>query len=105
MGNLSDVTFIVTDAFHPVDQINPAHLPHVWDNCTEGSACKLNITTVSQNVYEALNEFDTAITYVSAHEIRAKLLSRQKVCFQYYYYLQCHSIHHPIYGILHSEQD
>ena len=68
------------DAFHPVYQINPVHLPHVTNNCSNpDSSCTLHSVTVSQNVYEDLDKLDTASTYTSAKEIRAKLKSRQTV--------------------------
>ena len=53
MGDLPDVTLDVTDSIHPVSDINPIHLPHVWNTCQAEKGCSLNITTVTQAVYEA----------------------------------------------------
>ena len=81
MGGLHEATVVVTDAFHPVDQINPVHLPHIWNNCSGGDApnCTLNVTTVSQAIYDELDKLDTGFFPNSASEIRAKLKSRQAV--------------------------
>ena len=81
MGGLKEASVIVTDAFHPVDQINPVHLPHIWDNCTGGDvpSCTLNVTTVSQAIYDELDSLDTGFYPTSASEIRAKLKARQAV--------------------------
>lgn len=68
------------DAFHPVDQINPIHLPHIHNNCSLNQKdCVLNITTVSQNTYNLLDSLDTAFFETSANQIEAKLKSRQSV--------------------------
>ena len=68
------------DAFHPVWQVTPIHLPHVINNCSiPDSSCVLNSVTVTQNVYEDMDKLDVASTYTSAKEIRAKLKSRQTV--------------------------
>ena len=69
------------DAFHPVSQINPIHLPNVFNNCsTYSSACVLNTSTVSQCIYEIIDgKLDTGFFPTSASEIRTKLSSRQKI--------------------------
>ena len=81
MGGLYEATVVVTDAFHPVDQINPIHLPHIWNNCSGGDvpSCTLNVTTVSQAIYDELDSLDTGFYPNSASEIRAKLKARQAV--------------------------
>ena len=80
MGGLTNAKLNDTDAFHPVWQINPVHLPHVNSNCTAPtSACTLLTNTVTQNVYEAGLELDTGFVESSAHEMRVKLKSRQAV--------------------------
>ena len=81
MGGLPQgPSLIDKDAFHPVWQITPIHLPHVTNNCSNpDSSCVLHSVTVSQNVYEDIDKLDTASTYTSAKEIRAKLKSRQTV--------------------------
>ena len=81
MGGLPQgPSLIDKDAFHPVWQVTPIHLPHVTNNCSNpDSSCILHSVTVSQNVYEDIDKLDTASTYTSAKEIRAKLKSRQTV--------------------------
>jgi len=81
MGGLPQGPQLVDkDAFHPVYQIDPVHLPHVTNKCSGPNAsCTLHSVTVSQNKYEDIDKLDTASTYTSAKEIRAKLKSRQTV--------------------------
>lgn len=71
----------VEDAFHKVTETSPIHLPHIWNNCRESvGRCTLNITTVSENVYDFIDtHVDAGLTYVSASEIRMKLRSRQSL--------------------------
>lgn len=56
MGGLENVSYYVVDAFHNVKDINPFHHPHLWNNCSaqeiETSNCVLNLTTVTQLIYE-----------------------------------------------------
>ena len=80
MGGLTAAKLNDSDAFHPVWQINPVHLPHVNTNCTSPtSACTLLTNTVTQNVYENGIDLDTGFVESSAHEMRVKLKSRQAV--------------------------
>ena len=80
MGGLDAAQIHVEDAFHPVDQINPVHLPHVLNNCSANqTGCVLDVTTVSQNIYGVLDSLDTAFFETSATEIRAKMKSRQAI--------------------------
>lgn len=75
----ADITWEVTNSFHPVWKI-PFHLPHIFNNCTSATpACKLNITTVAQNVYNSLDSLDTGFYPVTASEVRTKMKSRQAV--------------------------
>ena len=67
------------DSFHPVYQINPIHLPHLLNNCTAPSACRLSVTTVTQNIYATLDELDTAFFPVAATTMRVKMKSRQAI--------------------------
>lgn len=70
----------VRDAIHDVSDINPFHHPHMWNNCSGMSIpCTLNLTTVSQNVYDSLDDFDTGFTHTSAYETRVKFASRQTI--------------------------
>ena len=80
MGGLTDARLEDKDAFHPVYQINPVHLPHILNNCSQpNSSCIIQTVTVSQNVYDAGDGFDTGFISTSASEIRAKLKSRQAI--------------------------
>lgn len=77
MTNLSDVTIVSTDAIHPVSDITPVHLPHVWSKCAQEKGCTLNVTTVTYPVYDVLDGIDTGFYYTSASELKVKLKSRQ----------------------------
>ena len=81
MGGLSSTSTKVVDkdAFHPVYQINPIHLPHILNNCSKPDNCILQTVTVSQNLYETGDSLDTAFISTSASEIKAKLKSRQAI--------------------------
>ncbi|XP_064386786.1 uncharacterized protein LOC135335273 [Halichondria panicea] len=83
MGGLPEGSVNDTDVFHPVYQINPVHLPHVLNttSCsTPGKLCVVNMTTVSQNVYDELDTLiDAGFVATSANEMRVKLKSRQVV--------------------------
>ena len=80
MGGLTTAKLNDTDAFHPVWQINPVHLPHVNSKCASPNAsCVLLTNTVTQNVYEQLDSLDTGFVATSAYEMRVKLKSRQAI--------------------------
>ena len=80
MGGLTHAKLIDMDAFHPVSQINPIHLPHILNNCSSPSPdCEIKTVTVSQNVYKEVDKLDTAFFSTSANEIRVKLKARQAV--------------------------
>lgn len=70
--NLKDVNTKVndTDAFHPVYQTNPVHLPKILNKCSDPEGCVLDMKTVTQAVYEDLSY------YVSASELRTKMSSK-----------------------------
>lgn len=77
MGGLTQSRLSDRDAFHPVSQ---EHFPHILDNCTSpGPTCTIDTTTVTENTYDEMDKLDTGFVYTSAHEIRAKLKSRQAV--------------------------
>lgn len=70
------------DAFQNVAETHPVHLPHIWNSCIDSTKekCTLNVTTVSQNAYDFLDDkLDTGSTHVAATEIRMKLKSRQSI--------------------------
>eukprot|EP00494_Astrolonche_serrata_P022561 UN22818 len=66
LGTNSTVKYEIFDGIHDVSDINPIHLPHVWKTCTSESSCTLNITTVTQQVYDTLDPLDTGFSYISA---------------------------------------
>ena len=75
---LENIHILDSDAFHPVDQIDPVHLPHIDNNCSApNNACVLHTSTVTQNVYDELDKFDTGTVPISASEMRVKMSSRQ----------------------------
>ena len=47
--------------------------------CSPTADCQLNMTTVTQNIYTALDPLDVALYPVPAVEMRAKFNSRQFV--------------------------
>ena len=79
MGGLPNTTILnVTDAFHPVYQI-PVHLPHTFNNCSQPVGCELQVSTVTQNVYNLADTLDTAFVPVAATTMRVKMESRQQI--------------------------
>lgn len=72
---------LVADAFHSVKDINPVHLPHIWNDCSGSTQfpCALNLTTLTENVYEKGEDLDTGKTFNTAKEVRAKMISRQNL--------------------------
>ena len=79
MGGLTKAKLVDKDAFHPVYQINPIHLPHILNNCSQPANCTLQTVTVSQNIYDTGDSLDTGFVPTSASEIKAKLKSRQSI--------------------------
>lgn len=72
------IRFEVRDAIHSLEMMNPVHHPHIWNSCVgQDSFCRVNVTTVSFNVYEKFDEREGLSTSVSAREISVKLKSRQ----------------------------
>jgi len=70
------------DAIHPVSDINPIHLPHIWNNCSgnaPGANCTLKSTTVTYPIYSTFDGLDTGFYPTSASELRVKLKSAQSV--------------------------
>lgn len=79
MAGLSGTpTQVVVDAnFHQVQSVNPVHLPEIDNDCDGVNKCTLKTIVVVEALYEKLADLDTAITYVSASELKTKLVSRQ----------------------------
>ncbi|CAF0967580.1 unnamed protein product [Adineta steineri] len=80
MSGLNDSIHLnISDKFHIVYKL-PEQFPHLDNNCSSienSSNCTLNIHTVTQNVYDLTDEFDTGETHTSAEEMRVKMISRQ----------------------------
>lgn len=70
-----EVNMISSDTFHAVPhQKNPIEFPAIHNNCANQAECHLNVTTVSQFLYDTDENGPNA-----ALEIRTKLMSRQSV--------------------------
>jgi len=80
MSGLNDtVQLNITDEFHVVYKL-PEHFAHLDNNCSSSSSlenCTLHVHTVTQNVYDVTDGFDTGETHSSAEEMRVKMISRQ----------------------------
>ncbi|CAF2054711.1 unnamed protein product [Rotaria magnacalcarata] len=80
MSGLNDtVQLNISDQFHIVYKI-PEHFPRLDNNCSSvksSNDCILYVHTVTQNVYDIGDQFDSGETHTSAEEMRAKLISRQ----------------------------
>ena len=80
LSGLNDtVQLNISDEFHIVYKI-PEHFAHLDNNCSfikPLNNCILNIHTVTQNIYDLNDQFDTGETHSSAEEMRVKMISRQ----------------------------
>ena len=79
MGSISKSYLNIVDEFHPAAGI-PEVFAKLHNNCSStGTPCVLNITSVTQNVYEILDKFDIGLEPVASVEVRTKMISRQAV--------------------------
>ena len=79
-----NASLIDVDVFHPVYQVNPVHLPIIFNSCAnEPSTCSLNMTTVTQLEYSTGDSLDISLQPSGASEMRTKLASRQSVLHAY----------------------
>jgi hypothetical protein len=69
------------DNFHRAATVYPYHHPELQGQCPVkvGEPCEIFHFSVTENVYNKLNELDTGKTAVSAYEMRAKLKSSQSM--------------------------
>jgi len=75
------------DNFHRVYSVNPVHLPTITNKCTssidrdntDNIPCTLETISVTENVYNSLDQFDSGFISIAATEMRSKLMSRQSV--------------------------
>jgi len=71
---------VARDAPHDVTDTKPYHHAHLWNDCTNSPLpCTLNLTSVSQAIYDRLDSLDTGFTHASAAELRVKMKSRQSI--------------------------
>lgn len=79
--NNNNIDIHTQDNFHRVYTITPVHLPQANNTCSgdADSGCTLETITVTENLYETFDGFDTGFYPIAATEMRAKLLSRQKI--------------------------
>jgi hypothetical protein len=71
---------MTTDAIHPMEMMNPIHHPHIWNDCMYQGRCVLNITTVSNTIYDEVDEYDVSNNpYISGKEIAVKLKSEDSI--------------------------
>jgi hypothetical protein len=81
------VSLITADTFHDVSDTRPFHLPHIFhpkpgtacDNTTLAPSCAINLTTLTQPLYDSRDGLDTGLYPTCATELRAKMKSRQAV--------------------------
>jgi hypothetical protein len=74
------IRIVTTDAIHPMEMMNPIHHPHIWNDCMYNDKCVLNITTVSNTIYDEVDEYDISNNpYISGKEIAVKLKSEESI--------------------------
>jgi hypothetical protein len=57
---LTEVQLTNDDNYHKSADLFPYHHPQIWNTCSKpDSSCVLNISTVSQVVYNTLDDLDT----------------------------------------------
>jgi len=65
------------DNFHRVSSITPIHLA-TFNNTFEGNKkCTLESISVTENIYNTMDNLDTGFYPIAATEMRTKLMSRQ----------------------------
>ena len=69
------------DNFHRVQSVAPVHLPTVTTDCDKKttSACAIETSTITENLYEKLDMLDTGYYPIAATEMKTKINSRQVV--------------------------
>lgn len=69
------------DNFHRVYSVAPVHLPQVNNTCDADTTeeCVLETITVTQNFYGPKDKLDTGYYPISAHEMKVKMSSSQRV--------------------------
>lgn len=87
MAGLDESKFdiVSADSIHDVRDTKPFHHAYIWNNCSDAyrqehgmpldKVCTLNVTTVSEGVYETLDS--GFLAHSTASELRVKMKSRQ----------------------------
>ena len=70
---------VSSDTFQSSD-----HFASLNNNCSTGTPCVLNISTITGNIYSNLDNFDTGLQPVAAIEARTKMISRQAILEAFY---------------------
>ena len=75
---------VSADAAHSVSDVRPFHLPHIFNPppghaCNTSTHCAINLTTLTEPVYDSRDALDTGLYPIAATELRAKMKSRQAV--------------------------
>ena len=73
-------SMVTTDAIHSIDTFTPIHHPHIWNNCVNQHGCAVNVTTVSDTIFEGFDErTEMRSPFISAREIKVKFKSIQSI--------------------------
>lgn len=81
MSSLNSANLIVTDSLRSVVGI-PEKFPSINNKCQFGPgapACVVNVSTITENVYDFMDTFDVGLNPIAAVEVRTKMESRQSV--------------------------
>ena len=78
VGDIADstVTLVNNDNFHPASEVVHYHHPEVDSDCADqDGACTVNHISITENIYDRLNELDLGKTPIAAKSMRVKLKS------------------------------
>jgi hypothetical protein len=78
MSSLTQADIVVEDSLRSVVGV-PEHFPSINNKCGPGAACVLNISTITENVYNFIDGFDVGLEPIAAAELRTKMESRQSL--------------------------
>ena len=75
------INIVNDDNFHRAATVYPYHHPELEGTCAIDTkvSCEIKHTSVTENVYNTLNELDTGKQSISAYEMRVKLKSSQSM--------------------------
>jgi hypothetical protein len=82
VGDLADpqATLVNNDNFHRASTVYPYHHPELDSDCADQSGpCTVNHISVTQNVYDKLDELDLGKTPIAATSMRVKFKSSQSI--------------------------